>query len=176
MEEQRDTAGRAGDLDLQTPAIGQVEKHAQTLTRTDEDRPTISRMSVVVGYVPDNTGLLAVRLAAQEASWRGTDVVIINIIGAAGYTHPTAADEKTLDALDAELTGLGVAHEIRTVQDATGTRPAEVLLSVAEESEADLVVVGLKRTSAVAKAVLGSTAQRVLMGSPCPVLTVRSAD
>ncbi|WP_375503545.1 universal stress protein [uncultured Jatrophihabitans sp.] len=133
-------------------------------------------MSVVVGYVPDNSGLLAVRLAAQEATWRDTDVVVVNVVGAAGYTHPTAADEKVLDALDAELEELGVRHEIRTIEETSGARPAEVLLGAAEQSGAELIVVGLKRTSAVAKAVLGSTAQRVLLGARCPVLTVRAAD
>ena len=133
-------------------------------------------MTVVVGYVPDASGLQAVRLAAQEALWRDTDVIVVNVIGGAGYSHPTAADEKNLDALDAELTAGGVRHEIRTVEATTGQRPAEALLDAAAQSDADLVVVGIKRVSAVAKAVLGSTAQRVLMGAPCPVLTVRSAD
>jgi nucleotide-binding universal stress UspA family protein len=133
-------------------------------------------MSVIVGYVPDSTGLEAVRLAAQEATWRDTDVIVVNVVGAAGYTHTTAADEKTLDALEAELTEAGVRHEIRTVEETSGPRPGEILLDIAAQSDADLVVVGIRRTSAVAKAVLGSTAQRVLMGAPCPVLTVRSAD
>ena len=133
-------------------------------------------MSVIVGYVPDSTGLEAVRLAAQEATWRDTDVIVVNVIGAAGYTHTTAADEKTLDALEAELTEAGVRHEIRTVEETSGARPGEILLDLAAQTDADLVVVGIRRTSAVAKAVLGSTAQRVLMGAPCPVLTVRSAD
>ena len=133
-------------------------------------------MSVIVGYVPDSTGLEAVRLAAQEATWRDTDVIVVNVIGAAGYAHTTAADEKTLDALEAELTEAGVRHEIRTVEETSGPRPGEILLDIAAQSDADLVVVGIRRTSAVAKAVLGSTAQRVLMGAPCPVLTVRSAD
>ena len=133
-------------------------------------------MTVLVGYVPDASGLQAVRLAAQEAAWRDTDVVVVNVIGAAGYTHPTAADEKNLDAIDAELTADGVRHEIRNLEDATGARPADVLLAAAEQAGAELIVVGLKRTSAVAKAVLGSTAQRVLMGAQCPVLTVRATD
>ena len=132
-------------------------------------------MSVVVGYVPDNTGLLAVRLAAQQAAWRDTDLVVVNVIGPAGYAHPTAAQEQVLDALDAELDGLGVRHEMRTVEETSGNR-AQALLEVAKQTGAELIVVGIRRTSAVAKAVLGSTAQRVLMGAQCPVLAARSAD
>ncbi|SHG16703.1 Nucleotide-binding universal stress protein, UspA family [Jatrophihabitans endophyticus] len=133
-------------------------------------------MSVVVGYVPDATGLLAVRQAAQEATWRGTDVVIVNVIGASGYTTPTAADEQHMDSVAALLADGGVAHTVRTVGAEEGVRPAEAILQIADEVSADLIVVGIKRRSAVAKAVLGSTAQRVLTGAVCPVLAVRSDD
>ena len=67
-------------------------------------------------------------------------------------------------------------HSIRTVDLETATRPAEAILEIAEETGADLIVVGIKRRSAVAKAVLGSTAQRVIVGATCPVLAVRADD
>ena len=132
-------------------------------------------MSVVVGYVPDATRTLAVRQAAQQAQWRDTEVVIVNVVGAAGYQRPTAADEQNLDAIAVELKTAGVRFTIEHIDDAAA-RPAETLLSVAAETDAELIVVGIKRMSAVAKAVLGSTAQRVLVGATCPVLAVRSED
>jgi nucleotide-binding universal stress UspA family protein len=132
-------------------------------------------MSVVVGYVPDATGLLAVRQAAREAQWRGTEVVIVNVVDAAGYTRPTAADEQNLDGVAKQLTDEGVRFTIRHIEQ-TSERPSEALLHAAEETGAELIVVGIKRRSAVAKAVLGSTAQRVLVGARCPVLSVRSDD
>jgi nucleotide-binding universal stress UspA family protein len=133
-------------------------------------------MSVVVGYVPDATGVLAIRTAAQEARWRGTEVVVVNVVGASGYTTPTAADEKNLDSIDELLAREGVQHTIRTFGSESGVRPPEAILEVAEETSAELIVVGIKRRSAVAKAVLGSTAQRVLTGADCPVLSVRADD
>ena len=45
-------------------------------------------MTVVVGYVPDATGYLAVTEAARQARWRETDVVIVNAVDSAGYTRP----------------------------------------------------------------------------------------
>jgi nucleotide-binding universal stress UspA family protein len=132
-------------------------------------------MSVVVGYVPGATGLLAVREAAREARWREAELVIVNVVNAAGYTRPTAADEKELDAIAAQLTTDEVQFSIRHV-DQMSARTAETLLAIADETAAELIVVGVKRTSAVAKAVLGSTAQRVLLGAHCPVLSVRAEE
>ena len=130
-------------------------------------------MTVVVGYVPDATGYLAVTEAARQAQWRGTDVVVVNAVDTSGYARPTAADEQDLDALAARLTAEGVPHEIRHL-DVGATRAGDVVLAVAEEVSAELIVVGIHRRSPVGKALLGSTAQRVLLDAPCPVLAVRT--
>jgi nucleotide-binding universal stress UspA family protein len=130
-------------------------------------------MTVVVGYVPGASGLLAVREAAQQALWRETDLVVVNVIDAAGFARPTAADEKELDAVAVQLTSDGVRFTVRQVNQET-TLTAQTLLAIATETSAELIVVGIKRTSAVAKAVLGSTAQRVLLGAHCPVLSVHA--
>jgi nucleotide-binding universal stress UspA family protein len=53
--------------------------------------------------------------------------------------------------------------------------PADDLIDVLEEVGAELCVIGIRRRSAVGKMVLGSNVHRILMDSPCPVLTVRAA-
>lgn len=131
-------------------------------------------MSVVVGYVPDATGFRAVTEAAREAGWRGTELVIVNVVGEAGYTRPTSADEKDLDALSADLTARGVRHTVRHVDQQGGGNASDEILRVAQQTGAELVVVGLQRRSAVAKALLGSNAQRLLLEAGCPVLAVRA--
>ena len=130
-------------------------------------------MTVVVGYVPDPTGYLAVTEAVREATWRGTDVIVVNAVDEAGYVRPTAADELDLDALAERLTGDGVPHGIRHVDIGTG-QASDAILSAVEQTDADLVVVGMHRRSPVGKAFLGSNAQRVLLDAPCPVLAVRA--
>jgi nucleotide-binding universal stress UspA family protein len=130
-------------------------------------------MTIVVGYVPDPTGFLAVTEAVREAKWRGTDVIVVNAVDHAGYTRPTAADELDLDALEARLAADGVPHEIRHVDLGAG-QASDAILGVVDEAGADLVVVGMHRRSPVGKAVLGSNAQRVLLDAPCPVLAVRA--
>jgi nucleotide-binding universal stress UspA family protein len=132
-------------------------------------------MTVVVGYVPDTTGYLAVTEAARQARWRETDVVIVNAVDTAGYARPTAADERDLDALTARLDAEGVPHDIRHLDIGTGTA-SDAVLSVAQEVGAELLVVGIRRRSPVGKALLGSNAQRIILSARCPVLTVRADD
>ncbi|MFC6940105.1 universal stress protein [Salinirubellus sp. GCM10025818] len=59
-----------------------------------------------------------------------------------------------------------------TVRGAVGEH-AESIVGVAESSEADLLVIGGRRRSPTGKVVFGSTAQEVLLDSPCPVTFVR---
>jgi nucleotide-binding universal stress UspA family protein len=132
-------------------------------------------VTVVVSYVPDATGYLAVTEAAREAVWRETDVVVVNVVDSAGYTRPTAADERDLDALAARLAAQGVPHRIR-ILDVGAETAADAVRGVAREVGAELLVVGMHRRSPVGKALLGSNAQRILLNATCPVLAVRADD
>ena len=58
---------------------------------------------------------------------------------------------------------------------ATGREAADELIDGLEEVGAELCVIGIRRRSAVGKMLLGSNAHRILMDSPCPVLTVPAA-
>ena len=131
-------------------------------------------MAVVVGYVPTETGFLAVTEAVREARTFQVPVVIVNVVGLSGFTTPTAAEDQDLDSLTARLTSDGVEHSVQQIE--SGESVADLLLSVAEQAQARLIVVGLRRRSPVGKALLGSTAQSVILGANCPVLTVRAVD
>jgi len=131
-------------------------------------------MTVVVGYVPTDTGYLAIQEAAREAGSLGVPIVIVNVVGTEGYLAPTAADEKTLDAIVGRLEKDGVRHDLQQVN--TTDSPAEVLLAVAKAQHAKLIVLGLHRRSRLQKALLGSTIQTVLREASCAVLTVPNVD
>ena len=132
-------------------------------------------MTVVVGYVPDATGYLAVTEAVREARWRQTDIVVVNAVDSGGYTRPTAADELDLDAVTARLEAEGVPHSISHPDIGSGTA-SDAVLGIADDVGADLLIVGIHRRSPVGKALLGSNAQRILLSAPCPVLAVRADE
>ncbi len=67
----------------------------------------------------------------------------------------------------AERRGIAV-----TTRVATGI-PSEEVITAARAEDSDLIVVGTRGKTGLAHVLLGSTAERVTRGAPCPVLTVR---
>ena len=51
---------------------------------------------------------------------------------------------------------------------------ADALVALADDTAADMIVIGLRRRSPVGKLVLGSNAQRILLDATCPVLAVKA--
>ena len=127
-------------------------------------------MSVVVGYVPTREGETALEHAVREARSREARLVVVNTSRGDALVDERYADDDQLATLRARLAGTGVDHEV--VHTIRGRDASEEILAVAEERRADLIVIGLRRRSPVGKLLLGSTAQRVLLDAPCPVLAV----
>jgi len=67
----------------------------------------------------------------------------------------------------AERRGIAV-----TTRVATGI-PSEEVITAARAEDSDLLVVGTRGKTGLAHVLLGSTAERVIRGAPCPVLAVR---
>ena len=128
-------------------------------------------MTVVVGYVRTDQGEAALA-AALEALREGERLVVVNKSEESELEQFSA--EQDADALRENLRGAGVDAEVVTLY--ASDEPADVIVSQAELHDARLIVIGLRRRSAVGKLILGSTAQAVLFNAPCPVLSVRAAD
>lgn len=132
--------------------------------------------TIVVGYVPKPEGRAALRRAAEEAKLRGMRLVVVNSHrGGREFDEDDAVQsEAQLDEVRSELHSSGVEHEVR--QLVRGLDPADDLVNVANEVNADIIVIGLRRRSPVGKLILGSNAQRVLLDAPCPVLAVKASE
>lgn len=132
--------------------------------------------AIVVGYVPKPEGRTALRRAADEARLRGARLVVINSNrgGRSLESDDAIAYEQELEDVRRELSDAGIEHEVR--QLVRGQEPAEDLIAVAEETDADFIVIGLRRRTPVGKLVLGSNAQRILLDAPCPVLAVKAPE
>jgi nucleotide-binding universal stress UspA family protein len=54
-----------------------------------------------------------------------------------------------------------------------GLDAGEELVRFAKEEKIDEIYIGVRRRSKVGKFIFGSTAQYVILGAPCPVVTVK---
>jgi nucleotide-binding universal stress UspA family protein len=133
-------------------------------------------MTIVVGYVPRAEGRAALRRAAEEARLRSTKLIVINSNRGGGHLDEEDAveHERELAQVREQLDAEGIEHEVR--QLVRGLDPAEDLIAVATETEADFIVIGLRRRTPVGKLILGSNAQRILLEAPCPVLAVKAEE
>ncbi len=54
-----------------------------------------------------------------------------------------------------------------------GLEPGEDIIDYAKGVNADFIIIGIVKTSRVEKAIMGSTAQHVILEAPCPVISVK---
>lgn len=133
-------------------------------------------MSIVVGYVATNEGRAALKRAAEESILRKSKLVVINSQrGGRGFDPAESQKfDEELQRVQAQLDEQGIEHEVR--QLVRGNEPAEDLIAAANESDAEFIVIGLRRRTPVGKLILGSNAQRILLEATCPVLAVKAEE
>jgi nucleotide-binding universal stress UspA family protein len=129
----------------------------------------------VDGSEPSNR---AVTVAAELAVKLGAEIVVLHVqehlatMEAAYEVESQTEAHELVDRCVRTLKDLGASARgdvVSSVYD----RDARVILEVAEEEHADLVVMGSRGLSDFAGLVLGSVAHKVLHLAHCPVLVVR---
>lgn len=133
-------------------------------------------MSIVVGYIPTREGRAALRAARAESLLRQVKLVVVNSHrGGRDFDAKEAQRfEDELGRVQRDLDEAGIEHEVRAL--VRGNEPAEDLVEVAEESDGQLIVIGLRRRTPIGKLILGSNAQRILLEATCPVLAVKAGE
>jgi len=84
-------------------------------------------------------------------------------------TEAAVANHETVQTMVDKLADAGIDH---TVRGAVGD-PSEGLLALAEDVDADRVVLSGRERSPTNKVIFGSVAQAVLLDAPCPVTFIR---
>ncbi len=129
-------------------------------------------MTIIVGYIPTPQGQAALKRAVAEAKLREQRLVVVNASRGDAFADARLLTEDDLIALEKHLQDSGIVYDSR--QYVRGSDPAEELVKAAEDEGADLIVIGMRERTPVGKLIMGSTAQRVLLDSPCPVLAVKA--
>lgn len=137
---------------------------------------------ILVGYDPRAADRAPVRFGAEAARLTGAPLIVASVevggprsavekLRASGHLDEDLLADCTraIEEIDAELLTDGVEAECRKLQ---GTSAARALHETAEQEGAGLVVLGSSRQSPVGRVLAGTTAMRLLHGSPCPVAVV----
>lgn len=118
---------------------------------------------------------------ALACSWKASLTVLSVVEFPPGLNPDYVVNQQYLADLlkhaSAQLADLKGRAERRgievTTRVATGI-PSEEVISAAQAEDSDLLVVGTRGKTGLAHVLLGSTAERVIRGAPCPVLAVRT--
>ena len=130
-------------------------------------------MKILVGYDGTNSAKEALNIARQHARAFEASVDIV--------TSMAKGTENEREEMDQAERGLEWAQTLFQEQGVScrthllirGHTPGEDLVEFAKEHQVDEIIVGIKRRSKVGKLLLGSTAQFVILGAHCPVVTVK---
>jgi nucleotide-binding universal stress UspA family protein len=129
-------------------------------------------MPIVVGFVPSPEGQAALDRAIAEAQLRGRRLVVLNASRGDALVDARYASAAEWASVQQRLDDSGVEHEVTQAVEARD--PADQLLQVARQTNAELIVIGLRRRTPVGKFIMGSSAQTVLLEAECPVLAVKA--
>ena len=128
-------------------------------------------MTVLVGYLPSPEGEAAFAAALEEARRRAEPLVVVNSPREGAPVSADMAPAEVVARLTAAAEAAGVRADVR--QESHAGEVSDEILRVATERDASVIVIGLRRRSAVGKLLMGSSAQRILLDADRPVLAVK---
>ena len=131
-------------------------------------------MTIVVGYVPTPQGDAALTAAISEAQLRNEALHVVNTSRGDAPVDNRLASQDQLAAVRDRLDASGVTYEIE--QKFQGDDPAAQLVDLADQLQASLLVIGIRRRTPTGKLLTGSQAQRILLDANCPVLAVKASS
>jgi nucleotide-binding universal stress UspA family protein len=132
---------------------------------------------IVFGYVLQRPEAeAALQRAIDEARHREAKLVVLHSArgGVNEDVEEVVAYRNAFEKLDEQLGNAGIEYELR--EFVKGNSVATDVLELAEETDAEMIVIGLRRRSPVGKLVLGSNAQDIMLNTSRPVLAIPAPD
>jgi nucleotide-binding universal stress UspA family protein len=143
--------------------------------------------AIVVGTDGSETATRALREAADLARATGARLHVVSAyerasgvhVGGGGDTPERASwmvgPDVQVDSVLENAAGTLHAEGMEVEQHARPGDPADALLEVAEQQDADLIVVGNKGMTGAKRFLLGSVPNKISHHAPCSVLIVRTS-
>jgi nucleotide-binding universal stress UspA family protein len=130
-------------------------------------------MTILVAYVPRPEGLAALDKGIEIAKRRNEHLVVVNASPGGPKEDASMADALDVERVEKRLAEPGLNAQFK--QFVRGKNAVEEIEAMAESLPASLLVIGIRKRSAVGKLILGSVAQELLLSVSCPVLAVKAS-
>jgi nucleotide-binding universal stress UspA family protein len=129
-------------------------------------------MTILVAYVPRPEGQAALDKGIEIATRRNERLVVVNAGPGGRHEDPSVINGYEAERVEERLTSLSIQAEFK--QFVRGKSAIEEIEEMVEQLHVSVLVIGLRKRSAVGKLLLGSMAQEILLNVPCPVLAIKA--
>lgn len=129
-------------------------------------------MTILVAYVPRPEGQAALNKGIELAKSQKENLLVVNTSPGGSKENSSFADVQDYERVEAILANCGVNAELK--QFVRGKSAVEEIDELVESQPISMLVIGLRRRSAVGKLIMGSVAQELLLTVSCPVLAVKA--
>ena len=131
-------------------------------------------MKFMICYEASYQAREALRVAQKHAEVWGAKIEVIQTVTRElplKHSQVKEMEEKLEAEVKKQFEGISIEYNAQLL--VTSLEAGEQLVKFAQEEKIDQVFIGLQKTSKVGKLLFGSTAQYVILQSPCPVITVK---
>lgn len=129
-------------------------------------------MTILVAYVSRPEGKAALDKAIEMSKERKEPLLIVNAGPGGQQEDASLVPSFEVEQIEAQIAAQGVEGEFK--QFVRGKDAVEEINDLVETRDISILIIGLRRRTAVGKLLLGSVAQEILMTVSCPVLCVKA--
>ena len=130
-------------------------------------------MTILVAYVARPEGRAALDKGIEIATRRNEPLVVVNAGPGGHQEDPALISGYEAERVEERLASLGIQAEFK--QFVRGKSAIDEIDSLVNELNVSVLVIGLRKRTAVGKLLLGSMAPEILMNVDCPVLCVKAS-
>jgi nucleotide-binding universal stress UspA family protein len=129
-------------------------------------------MTIVVAYVPRPEGQAALQTGIEMSKSRNERLVVVNASPGGSGEDASKADYLDVERVEQMLADNGLDAEFK--QFVRGKNAVEEIEALVDSVQASVLIIGLRKRSALGKLIMGSVAQEILLSVSCPVLAVKA--
>ena len=130
-------------------------------------------MTILLAYVSRPEGRAALNKAIEISKERNEPLLIVNASPGGPQEDASLVPAFEVEEIEAELAAKGIQAEFK--QYVRGNNAVDEINDMVETRDISLLIIGLRKRTAVGKLLLGSVAQEILMTVSCPVLCVKAS-